>query len=373
MKVLFISNMAAPYQIKFCNELNKYFEIEFWFYKYIEKTRPDWWKIPLGEKCKIIENSFYIPIFNYNSFGLVKKIANYRPDVIILGGFFFPSHYNVKKWAKKNNKLIIISNEKIEYDSLNLVSKIIKKIYYTLLFTFFKDIDYFLALGSEVADQHATKFNFKKLKEITKNVRYAQDIDVNIKRHKTLHASKIRLIFPNRLINKYNPIFIIEVFNCLCKKHDNLLLNLNAFGDLRDECEKKIIEYEIRDKVKFLDDINNWNDLPDVYIDSDIALFACTDSNGPNSLIESMAAGLGVVMCDTISNTDEYAIDNINCFKVELDLNSFITAIERYITNPALVLGHGTQSKKLVFNRSIEGTALLYKEILENLYNEYSY
>ena len=60
-KYLFISNMASPYQVKFCYSLQEYFDAEFWFYEHIDETRPDWWKIPLGDKCKIMKASGKFP------------------------------------------------------------------------------------------------------------------------------------------------------------------------------------------------------------------------------------------------------------------------------------------------------------------------
>ena len=84
-----------------------------------------------------------------------------------------------------------------------------------------------------------------------------------------------------------------------------------------------------------------------------------------------MAAGMGIVMCNTILNTNEYAIDALNCFKVEYEIDAFVSAIEKYISKPDLIVQHGLKSKKLVYQRSIEGTALFYKDILEKIYYEH--
>lgn len=362
--------MAAPYQVKFCYELNKYFETEFWFYKHIESSRPNWWKISLGDKCKVLKNSFFLPLLNYNSFGILNAISKYDPDIVLLGGFFFPSHFLIKRWAKKNDKVIIIANERIEYENLSPIKRIFKKLYYTVIFKFFQDIDAFFALGSDVTAQHINVFGYKSLKYISYDVRYAQDIDTNLVLTKELDQECTRILFPNRLIKKYNPLFVLAVFKELCRKHDNLVMHMNAEGDLRDGCEKILVEYNLEEKVFFIDSIKDWNDLPALYSNSDVSIFACTDSNGPNTLIESMAAGMGVVMCNTILNTHEYAIDSLNCFKVEYEIDAFVNAIEKYISKPDLIVQHGLISKKLVYQRSIEGTAIFYKEILEKIYNE---
>jgi hypothetical protein len=78
-KYLFISNMASPYQVKFCYALEEYFETEFWFYVHIDETRPDWWKIPLGDKCKIMNYSGKIPFLGYFSIGLFIELIRSKP------------------------------------------------------------------------------------------------------------------------------------------------------------------------------------------------------------------------------------------------------------------------------------------------------
>ena len=57
-KLVFISSMASPYQVKYCYALQKYFNCEFWFYEYPAKSRPNWWGIELGDKCKILSKVF---------------------------------------------------------------------------------------------------------------------------------------------------------------------------------------------------------------------------------------------------------------------------------------------------------------------------
>ena len=81
-KYVFISNIASPYQVKLCYSLQKYFNAEFWFYEYIDNTRPEWWKIPLGNKCKILKKISLF--FKSNSFSLYCNYLYKNNDKISL-------------------------------------------------------------------------------------------------------------------------------------------------------------------------------------------------------------------------------------------------------------------------------------------------
>ena len=86
-KLVFISNMAAPYQVKFCYALQEYFDAEFWFHVYLEPHRPDWWKTELGDKCKILNNVVFKRSRRYLSLDIIKELNRFDPDLVVLGGF----------------------------------------------------------------------------------------------------------------------------------------------------------------------------------------------------------------------------------------------------------------------------------------------
>ena len=52
-KLLYISHIAVPTQIKLCYALQKYYDTQFWFYD-AQGNRPTWWQLPLGDKCKVL-------------------------------------------------------------------------------------------------------------------------------------------------------------------------------------------------------------------------------------------------------------------------------------------------------------------------------
>ncbi|EIM77238.1 group 1 glycosyl transferase [Nitritalea halalkaliphila LW7] len=194
--------------------------------------------------------------------------------------------------------------------------------------------------------------------------RYPQDIDVNLTHLLRKTTDSPILIFPNRLDESYNPLFALEVFSEFLKKYPNSILKMNEMGELKNECLTFIDRNNLSNNVVFLEGISSWDDLPKIYAEAHVALFTATDSNGPNSLIECMASGTGVVLSNLIFNTDKYCKHEINCFKHDLHVNDFVSALIKYVEEEGLIEQHGSISKNLVRERSVSNTAKFYAEII---------
>lgn len=366
-RLLFINNMAAPYQVKFCYALQDYFDTEMWFYTHLEANRPKWWSIPLGDKCRVLDGSRFIPILNYSNPNLLKEVRRFKPDIIIAGGFFFPSQYRVKNWAVKNNVKYITLGERVSYAGYQGISLFLKKRLKRLSAFLYRDIDLFLAMGEKPRQQMIGDLNFPKEKVVL--ARYPQDIDVNLKHELRTTKTDPVIIFPNRLDQSYNPLFALEVFRLFNNKYPKSTLKMNAMGELKEQCLQFIQDNKLNDQISFLDDIQSWDDLPGIYKQADIALFTATDSNGPNSLIECMASGTGVVLSKNINNTGEYAHHKENCFLSDLVTDDFVNFLSLYITEKGLLEKHGKLAQQAVKNRSTKETAKFYYQIISKLYN----
>lgn len=365
-RLLFINNMAAPYQVKFCYALQEYFEAEMWFYTHLEANRPKWWAIPLGDKCRVLEGSRFIPVLNYSNPNLLSEVKKYRPDVILAGGFFFPSQYRVKNWAIKNNVKYIALGERISFQGYSGVWQLLKKWIKKISIRLYRNIDLFLAMGEKPFKQITEEFGFPKEKVVL--ARYPQDIDTNLNHKLRIAKSNPKIIFPNRLDKSYNPLFALEVFRLFNKEYPESKLVMNALGELKTECEKFIKANELNHSINFLENIQAWDDLPRIYEQADIALFSATDSNGPNALIECMASGIGVVLSDKISNTGEYAYHEKNCFISSLSIDKFVDYLVRYVSEKDLLAKHGALAREAVKGRSTKETAKLYYQIISKLY-----
>lgn len=370
-KLVFISNIAAPYQVKFCYSLQKYFDVQFWFYKRVEKHRPDWWKIPLGGKCKVMKLSGKIPKIGYFSFGLFTELIRFRPDIIMLGGFM-KWHWlalSLVKLFNKKSKVLILSeplrlvNNKSDSSS-TLWTKNKQKTKVRLLKKMFKNADLYCGMGKAAAKQFTEEFGFPENKVAT--LYYPQDIDAYFS-HPLREKKKgdlFTILFASRLIKRYQPLFVLKVFEKIKERYSNVRLLMNNHGPLKEECIDYIKEHNLKE-VKFLDNIDSWNNMHLIYKNSDIIILPATYSNGSGAVIEARASGMGVVISNKINNIEKHSINGKNCFICDLNINEFVEAIMKYIENPDILKSHGKLSRKLVEYRRNDSTAKLYYEVFE--------
>src|SRR6218665_742421 len=109
--LVFISNIPAPYQLKFCKALQQYYKAEFWFYDRVDARRASWWQTSLDDTCKILPHVHFKASGRYFTSSLTKWLQDAQPDYVLLGGFSIPSNYIAYRWAKRNKKKVIVLSE----------------------------------------------------------------------------------------------------------------------------------------------------------------------------------------------------------------------------------------------------------------------
>lgn len=362
-KLVFISNMASPYQVKFCYALQKYYQAEFWFHVYIEKDRPEWWKIELGDKCKILPNVLFKKYRKYLCLNIFQLLRSYNPDIILLGGFSFPTNYLAYIWAKLSRKKVILLRETYRGNNKKGVQKLTKKGLFTRLINFlYKKIDLIFALSEDARNQLINEFGFKS--EIVVLSQYPSDIDLHFTHPIREKKESYNILFANKLIDNYNPLFALEVFSSLLKIYPLLHLNINNEGYLKDIFMNKVDELGLTNKITFLESIKNWDELHLVYKNNDILLLPAAFSNGNFTILEAMASGMGIVISDNILGVGKLICDNYNGFRCPLEIKNFVNSISNYIENPHLLKLHTQINRELVMPFSIESTAKLYDQLL---------
>ena len=102
-----------------------------------------------------------------------------------------------------------------------------------------------------------------------------------------------------RFDKQKNHNFIIEIFNSLNKIYSNVKLVLVGSGSLEDCIKTKVKNMNLDDKVIFLgnrDDVNNLLQAMDFFV------FPSFYEGLPVTLIEAQASGLPIIKSDNISN-----------------------------------------------------------------------
>lgn len=115
-KLGFISSIAAPHQVRFCDALQDYFDARFYFYEQPDRTRGSFWRVDLGERCKVLERVLFLKsgpfAERYLALGLTNQLERFDPDIVMLGGFSIPSNYLAYRWARRKGKKTIVFTER---------------------------------------------------------------------------------------------------------------------------------------------------------------------------------------------------------------------------------------------------------------------
>ncbi len=361
-KLVFISNMPAPYQVKFCYALNEYFDTQFWFYEPVT-NRGDFWNVPPGDKCRIIPGVSQPGNGRYYTRTHLTWLDTFNPDIVILGGFSIPANYLAYQWAKRNGKKVVVATEV----SRTAAGKLRKNNFgRKMLSWLYRDIDAVFALTEDTYTQFKNEFGFG---DKVIQARYASDIDSCLQ-HPLRAAGKTpqTILFANRLIPVYDPLAAIRIFHIVWQQFPHMRMRMNASGELRVACEQLINQLQLTGTISFLDNVHSWETLHEVYAAADILLLPATFSNGNFTIYEAMASGMGIVISDKILGNGRKVINGVNGFNLPGDEALFTEKIIEYICNPQLLHEHAVYNRQLVRPLGMKGTAALYDELLSGLF-----
>jgi glycosyltransferase involved in cell wall biosynthesis len=358
--------MVSPHQVKFCRALQKYMDAEFWFYERAAKTRGAWWDIDLGDKCHVLDTIVGTGggrlSAKYIALGVVDRLKQFDPDIVILGGFSVPSNYVAYRWAVKNKKKTIVFTERSRDSKGNLRKR---GLAWALIGFLYQRVDIVMVSSEDIKCQFRDEFRFGNKVVVG---RYPSDLDSYFIHPLREEKKGYTYIFPNRLVDIYNPLGAIEIFSRIHKKYPASSLLMNAAGPLRGECEAMIDDLGVRQFVEFLDDISSWDDLGAIYERSDIMLLPATFSNGNYTILEAMASGMGIVISTKVLGIGNYISDGINGYRCEPKVTDFLNRIENYIKEPGLFKAHARLNRDIASPLSIAGTAVDFARFIEKTF-----
>jgi len=101
-----------------------------------------------------------------------------------------------------------------------------------------------------------------------------------------------------RFNSQKNHLFLIDVFNEICKRQKNSMLLLIGEGEEKEKVIKYINELNLSNKVIILEPQAN---VQDYYMAMDLFVFPSLFEGMPNVIIEAQATGLRCILSDTIT------------------------------------------------------------------------
>jgi glycosyltransferase involved in cell wall biosynthesis len=361
-KLLFLSSIAAPHQIKFCEALQEFFEAEFWFYESAARTRGSWWQIDLGAHCRILSNVL-LPTSGplqarYWARGLTRQLDQFNPDIVMLGGFSIPSNWIAYQWARRNGKKTIVFTERSR-NSNGVLRK--RSLGWRVLRWLYRDVDMVMVSADDAVTQFRDELGFG---EKVVAGRYASDLDDYFCHPLREAKPTYTYLFANRMTEIYNPIGAIDIFAEVHTRHPGSKLVMNAAGELGARSRERIAQLGITDAVEFLTELKSWSELNEVYARCDILLLPASFSNGNFTILEAMASGMGIVVSDRVLGIGKIIQDGRNGFNCEPTTENFVSRIERYIRQPELFKLHAGINRPMVKPFGASGTASHFTKII---------
>ena len=361
-KLVFISSIAVPHQVRFCDALQDYFDARIWFYEFPDRTRGAWWRVDLGKHCKVLERVLFPKsgLFGarYLALGLTNELERFNPDIVMLGGFSIPSNYLAYGWARRKGKKIIVFTERSR-DINGVLRK--RGLAWRVLYWLYRDVDMVMVSADDAVVQFRDEFGFGN--KVVAG-RYAADLDAYFEHPLREAKPAYTYLFANRMTEIYNPIGAIEIFAEVLAKYPGARLVMNAAGELGEQCRARIAELGIGDAVEFLTNLKSWSELHKVYARCDILILPANFSNGNFTILEAMASGMGVVVSDRVLGIGKMVEDGKNGFNCEPTAEAFLNRIERYILQPELFRVHAEINRTLVEPLSARGTAKFFAKML---------
>lgn len=359
---MYISSVAVPHQVVFANALQNHFDATFWFYESPDRTRGSWWRVDLGQHCKVLDRVLFREAgpfeARYLALGLDAELDRADPDIVMLGGFSIPSNYLAYRWARRRGKKTVVFCEHSR-NARGVLRK--RSLAWRLLHWLYRDVDLVMVSAEDAVLQYRDEFGFG---ERVVAGRYAADIDAYFDHPLRSQKTAYTYLFANRMTEIYNPIAAIEIFASVRESHPGSRLVMNAMGELAGKCRARISELGISDDVEFLSEIKAWADLHRVYARCDILLLPASFSNGNYTILEAAASGMGLVISDRVLGIGKMIEDGKNGFNCEPTHEKFVSRIERYIAEPELFKSHSGANRELAIHFSATGTAKFFSDTL---------
>lgn len=315
-KILMVTNIIAPYRIVKYNEINKQIKDDFcvWFMSETEQNRK--WKIDYGkinfpyEVLKGFTINLKIPIRKYLHInpGFYKKLVNYKPDIVIVGGYDSVHYFLTSKYTKRYNKKLIISVESHELSS-RMNNKIITKIKrYAISLA-----DSYIA-SSILAKEYLINLGADKEKI---NIVY-NTVDNNLFHinadfsNRDIEAKNIKevkkFIYVGRLEEEKGLKYGIMALN---KINYNWELSIVGDGTKREMLENMVNKLGIKKRVNFMGFLSR-EEIAKLYFKSDFFLFPTLNDPCPLVVNEALLSGLFCLISKLAGNTKDFIIEGKN-------------------------------------------------------------
>lgn len=127
--------------------------------------------------------------------------------------------------------------------------------------------------------------------------RFKAKVDIKSLKESLVIQARYHILTVGQIIPQKNPLFLCDVFNCICKKRNDIDLIWVGVGKMEDEVKKRLNSYGILNKTHFL---GRRMDVAEIMHCCDVFFLPSVFEGLGIVLIEAQASGLPCVASDII-------------------------------------------------------------------------
>lgn len=319
MNVALLTNIPAPYRERIHEIISKKINGNYKVFYCAEMEANREWKVKYGNYEKYV---FKLNNKNgiHNDIGIFRKLIDYKPDIVIIMGFY-PTMIYAFLWSILwRKKLIVFTDGTMKSENnLSFIHKIIRKIVFIKASCFIGPAKGSLKLYENYG---VDEKKFFRTYLCVDNEKFSKI---------PLHEKKFDIMFSGQIIERKLPFFFLEVAKELKKELGKCRVLILGNGELKNLLIKKLQKEGI-DFVYpgFIDQ----SELPKYYSQAKFLLFPSL--NDPWGVVanEAMASGVPVITCENTGVANDLVINNENGFVMDLDVKKWATIITTTLSNP---------------------------------------
>lgn len=194
-------------------------------------------------------------------------------------------------------------------------------------------------------------------------------IDINIFHPDTKVKDRKKFIVTlggTRITPRKGIKYLIEAVHKLVSRYPQIYVTIIGEGSEKESLENLSKDLKIKDRITFLDRVDNHN-IPPYYQEASVFILPSLNEGMSNAMLEALASGLPIVATDT-GGTQELVKDGVNGFIIKMKNSQDIAdKLEKIITNDELCQRMGDSSRKIAENLSWEKVALDYLNIYKKI------
>ncbi|HEX8974723.1 MAG TPA: glycosyltransferase family 4 protein [Patescibacteria group bacterium] len=182
------------------------------------------------------------------------------------------------------------------------------------------------------------------------------------------NEKEIAIICTSRITPRKGIRLLVQAFDILSKRYDNLKLVLVGGGDEKESLENLVRSMGIEKKVQFCGVVPH-EEIAAYYRKANVFVLPSFNEGMSNTMLEAVASGLPILATDT-GGTRELVEEGKNGFILKMgDYNDIAEKLEKLIQDPDLRNKMGAESRKRAEKMSWENVAKEYVDLYQQTIN----